>query len=102
MPAVLFGRNERVAWGCTNNICSQRDLYQEKTDPAHPGCFLFDGLWVPERRREETIRVKEAPAVRKTMRASRNGPNVDDILPAAAKNRGPVSLRWRGFEPCGW
>ncbi len=43
MPAILFGRNERVAWGITNNICSLRDLYQEQTDPAHPGCFLFDG-----------------------------------------------------------
>ncbi|HEV3120408.1 MAG TPA: penicillin acylase family protein, partial [Isosphaeraceae bacterium] len=34
MPAVMFGRNQRVAWGCTNNICSLRDLYQERTDPA--------------------------------------------------------------------
>ena len=51
MPAVMFGRNERVAWGCTNNICSQRDLYQEKTDPAHPGCFLYDGRWEPARER---------------------------------------------------
>ena len=40
MPAVMFGRNERVAWGCTNNICAQRDLYQERTDPAQPDCFL--------------------------------------------------------------
>ena len=21
MPAIMFGRNERVGWGCTNNIC---------------------------------------------------------------------------------
>src|SRR5436190_9950398 len=28
MPAIMFGRNERVAWGLTNNICSLRDLYQ--------------------------------------------------------------------------
>src|SRR5262249_8839118 len=34
------GRNERVAWGCTNNICSQRDLYQEKTDPAQDAAKL--------------------------------------------------------------
>ena len=36
MPAVMFGRNVRVAWGITNNICSQRDLYQERTDPGAP------------------------------------------------------------------
>src|SRR5262249_61113775 len=33
IPAVFFGRTPRVAWGITNNICSQRDLYQERTDP---------------------------------------------------------------------
>ena len=43
MPAVLIGRNRRMTWGITNNICSQRDLYQEKTSPDHPGCFLNGG-----------------------------------------------------------
>src|SRR5262249_50303060 len=38
MPVLIVGRNERVAWGITNNISSQRDLYQEKNDPSHPGC----------------------------------------------------------------
>ena len=47
----MFGRTPRVAWGITNNICSQRDLYQERTDPAHPGCFLHDGRWEPARER---------------------------------------------------
>jgi penicillin amidase len=102
MPGVLIGRTERVAWGVTNNICSQRDLYQEKTDPEHPGCFLFDGRWEPARERREVIHVKgAAPAVR-VVRSSRNGPIVDEVLPAAARGTGPVSLRWLGAEPCGW
>jgi penicillin G amidase len=98
----MIGRNRRVAWGITNNICSLRDLYQEKTDPAHPNCFLFDGDWEPVRQREEIIQVKGAAPLKKTIRASRNGPIVDDILPTAARSTGPVSLRWVGFEPCGW
>ncbi len=36
------------------------------------------------------------------VRASRNGPIVDALLPPAARATGPVSLRWLGFEPCGW
>src|SRR5205807_1999041 len=102
MPAVLFGRNRHVAWGCTNNICSLRDLYQEKTDPAHPGCFLYDGRWEPARERQEVIRVKGAAPVTLTVRASRHGPLVDDVLPPAARGTGTVSLRWVGAEPCGW
>lgn len=101
-PAILFGRNERVAWGITNNICSIRDLYQEKTDAAHPGCFLYDGRWEPARERTETIRVKGQEPVTKTIRFSRNGPIVDEILPAPARDTGPVSLKWLGASQCGW
>jgi penicillin amidase len=97
MPGIMFGRNERVAWGCTNNIMSQRDLYREKTDPAHPGCFLYDGRWEKWREREEVIQVRGGESVRKTIRFSRNGPIVDEVLPPAARGTGPVSLRWLGF-----
>jgi penicillin amidase len=102
IPAVMFGRNERVAWGCTNNICSQRDLYQEKTDPNHPGCFLYDGRWEPARAREEVIAVKGRPPLRLVVRSSRNGPVVDEVLPPAARATGPVSLKWLGAYHGGW
>jgi penicillin amidase len=102
MPAVMVGRTQRVAWGVTNNICSQRDLYQEQTDPGHPGCFLYDGRWEPATERREIIKVRGAEPVQKTIRSSRNGPLVDEILPAPARGTGPVSLRWLGAEPCGW
>ncbi|HZZ78188.1 MAG TPA: penicillin acylase family protein [Gemmataceae bacterium] len=102
MPGIMIGRNERVAFGITNNICSQRDLYQEKTDPAHPGCFLFDGKWEPAQLRVETIQVRGSEPVKKTIRTTRNGPIVDEIVSAAIRHMGPVSVRWLGFEPCGW
>jgi penicillin amidase len=101
IPAVMFGRNERVAWGCTNNICSLRDLYREQTDAAHPGCFLYDGQWLPAEERTEVIKVA-GTEVAKTIRSSRNGPLVDEILPTPARELGPVSLRWLGMEEGGW
>ena len=96
VPGVIFGRNERVAWGVTNNICSQRDLYQEREDPERPGQFLYDGEWEPTKELTENINVKGGETVRKTIRFSRNGPIVDELLPAPARNTGPVSLRWMG------
>jgi penicillin amidase len=102
MPAVMFGRNERVAWGCTNNICSQRDLYQEKTDPAHPNCFLFDGRWEPARTLEEVIAVKGREPERRAIRFSRNGPIVNDVLPPPARAGEPVAIRWLGAYEGGW
>lgn len=102
MPAVMIGRSRHLAWGITNNICSQRDLYQEKTDPQYPDCFLFDGKWEPARKREEVIQVKGSAPIRKVILSSRHGPIVDEILPPAAHGTGPVSLRWLGTEYCGW
>ena len=92
----FFGRNDRVAWGLTNNICSQRDLYQETTDPEHPGAFLYGYSWEPARELTESIAVKGADTVTKTIRFSRNGPIVDELLPEPARSTGPISLRWLG------
>jgi len=100
VPTVLFGRNEQVAWGLTNNICSQRDLYQEQTDPAHPDCFRYDGVWEPARTITETIEVRDGEPVQKTIRFSRNGPIVDELLPGPAQVTGPVALRWLGATRC--
>jgi penicillin amidase len=102
MPAVMFGRNERVAWGITNNICSLRDLYQERTDPAHPGCFLYDGQWEPARQTVEVIHVNGAEPISLTIRFSRNGPIVDAILPPPGDRTGPVALKWLGADHGGW
>ncbi len=102
VPAVIFGANRKVGWAITNNICSQRDLYQEKTDPAQPGCFLFDGDWEPAREVTKTIKVRNSEDVTKTVIFSRNGPVVDELLPEAVRDMGPVSLRWLGTEYCGW
>jgi penicillin G amidase len=102
IPAIMFGRNERVAWGITNNICSLRDLYQERTSPRHPGCFEFDGRWEPARELTEVIQVRGGDAVTKKIRFSRNGPVVDEVLPAAARQTGPVTLKWLGSYQGGW
>ena len=100
VPGLMFGRNERVAWGLTNNICAQRDLYQEREDPAHPGCFRYDGKWDKWTEIEEQIVVRGADTVVKTVRQSRNGPIVDELLPVQARDTGPVAFRWMGQEPC--
>jgi penicillin amidase len=102
LPAVMFGRNEVMAWGITNNICSVRDIYQEKTDPAHPGCFLYDGRWEKSREVVEEIAVKGRQPTRLTVSHSRNGPVIDAILPAPARGTGPVTLKWLGSTYCTW
>lgn len=100
VPGIIFGRNERVAWGLTNNICAQRDLYQEKEDPGRAGYFMFDGKWEASDQIQEKILVKGKPQVSKTITVTRNGPIVNEILPDIAFGTGPVSLKWMGHQPC--
>ena len=102
MPAVLIGRNRRMTWGITNNICSQRDLYQEQTSDEHPGCYLFDGEWKPSREVTELIHVRGFGPLAKRIVFSHNGPIVDEVLPPPANETGPVSLKWLGAYHGGW
>jgi penicillin G amidase len=102
MPAMIIGRNRRMTWGITNNICSQRDLYQEQTSSQHPGCFLHDGKWQPAEERLETIKVRGAKTVRHKVVTSAAGPIVDGLLPVPADRSGPVSLKWLGAHHGGW
>jgi penicillin amidase len=102
MPAVVIGRNRWMSWGITNNICSQRDLYQEKTSDEHPGCYLFDGEWKPCREVTELIHVRGFEPMAKRIVFSHNGPIVDEVLPPPANQTGPVSLKWLGAYQGGW
>jgi penicillin amidase len=102
MPAVLIGRNRRMTWGITNNICSQRDLYQEQTSDEHPSCYLLDGQWQPSRELTELIHVRGFGPIAKRIVFSHNGPIVDEVLPPPANKTGPVSLKWLGAYQGGW
>lgn len=96
VPGLLFGRNRNLAFGITNNICSQRDLYRERTDPDHPDRFLHGGEWIPARSLAERIEVKDTGPVDLEVVFSPTGPIVDHLLPEAARGPEPVSLRWMG------
>jgi penicillin G amidase len=103
MPAVIIGRNRRMTWGITNNICSQRDLYREQTSPEHPGCFLQNGgKWRAADERVEPIQVRGGETVEHRVVSSSIGPIVDELLPTPADQSGPVSLKWLGATHGGW
>ena len=56
----------------------------------------------PARELVEVINVRGSEPVSKTIRFSRNGPVVDEILPTPARETGPVTLKWLGMYQGGW
>ena len=96
VPGFWFGRNQSMAWGLTNNICSQRDLYQESVNPDDPDDLLYGYEWKKITKRVENIEVKGSKPVAHMVTSSHNGPIVNEFLPESASSEGPVSIKWLG------
>ena len=112
LPGVLIGRNDRIAWGLTTLYADDADYYLERlVDDTH---YLVDGSRRPLEVRTETIRVAGGDDVPLTIRATRHGPVLSDVLgsvadigaaapaPPGSPSRGrgyEVSLAWTGSEP---
>ena len=96
VPGIVFGRNETLAWGVTNNICSQRDIYQEQEHPNRPGHFRFGDEWIPAKQETVKIDVMGEDTRSLTITRTHNGPIVDSLLPEALRTTDKVSAKWLG------
>ena len=95
VPGIIIGRNQHIAWAATNTGPDVQDLYLEKLDGA-------GGYIGPEGPRvfvmlRETIKVKGADDEPLTVRISRHGPVISDVMRSAleATPRGhALALAW--------
>lgn len=85
LPFVVLGRNPDIAWGFTNTGSDTQDLFVERLDPADPDRYLTPQGSAPFERREETIAVRGGADRTFTIRATRHGPVISDLVPAAAE-----------------
>jgi penicillin amidase len=81
VPAIVLGRNQRIAWGFTNTGPDVQDLYIEKLEDD--GKYLApDGPRTFETH-VETIRVRGAEDVRLAVRTTRHGPVISEVSRSA-------------------
>ena len=76
-PGVVIGHNARVAWGFTNLPADVTDLYLER---VVAGRVEHDGAYEPVVTRPEVIKVRGGADVPITVRSTRHGPIVSDVL----------------------
>jgi penicillin amidase len=81
VPGIILGRNERIAWAFTNTGPDVQDLYLEKIDAS--GRYLTPEGARPFTVLTETIKIKGAADERLSVRISRHGPVISDVLPQA-------------------
>ena len=113
VPGVVIGHNDRIAWGFTNLSPDVSDFYLERLDGD---TVLRGDAFEPLTTRRETIKVAGGKDVELTVRATRHGPIMSDVLPSFvdAGERSPippsegtardtqayaVSMAWTGLEP---
>jgi penicillin amidase len=100
MPLIHNGRTRGVAWGLTNNVSSNRDLYAEEPNPADPDEVRDGDGWAHLESREEVIQVRGAEPVRLTVKTSPRGPIVNHLLPSVDPDGDPpLALKWVGLDP---
>jgi penicillin amidase len=90
VPLVVIGHNDRIAWGFTTTGSDVEDLFIEKIDPADPERYMTPEGSLPFEKRQETIAVKGAAPVPLTVRTTRHGPVLSDVLPPGAAEPGYV------------
>ena len=89
-PLVIIGHNEKIAWGFTTTTADIEDLFIEKLDPNDPSHYMVADGSLPFRTHEETINVRDGEPVTLTVRATRHGPVVSDMLPQGTLDTGYV------------
>ncbi|MGN6613104.1 MAG: penicillin acylase family protein [Angustibacter sp.] len=107
-PGVIIGHNNNIAWGFTNLGPDVTDLYLERVlgDRAE-----YDGRYEPLTQRRETINVRGGDDLTITVRSTRHGPLLSDVL-ASVRDAGrdvsttaadnttyDVALAWTALTP---
>lgn len=94
-PFIVAGHNEKIAWGLTNLMVDDIDLYSEKINPDNNNQYFFNGMWNDMEIRKEIINIKGKKADTLSLRFTHRGPlvsgfrNVEDVT---------LSMRWSGYD----
>lgn len=80
VPFIVIGHNQSIAWGMTSTQSDLEDLFVEQVAAGDPSRYDAPDGPLPFTTRNEVIRVRKAEDVTLTVRETRHGPVLSDIL----------------------
>lgn len=83
VPFLVLGQNGHIAWSFTSNSADTEDVFVET--PVDAGHYLGPTGPLAYGLREERIKVRGAPDVVLTIRATRHGPVISDLIPGETR-----------------
>jgi len=101
VPGIVLGHNTNLAWGFTTTGSDTQDLFVERLDPDDSGRYLTPDGSAAFDVREEVIAVSGGEPTTLTVRSTRHGPVISDLLPEAAATAGDdqvLALAWPALE----
>jgi len=94
-PFIVAGHNDKIAWGMTNLMVDDIDLFAEKLNPGNENQYYFNGEWRDMVLKKEIINIKGDKQDSILIKYTHRGPiisgyrNVNDIS---------LSMRWSGYD----
>lgn len=92
-PFPLLAHNRDYAYGLTMFENDDIDFYQEKDKPGDSSQYQTPTGFAKYESRKKTIRVKDTSNVVLTVKSSRHGPIMNNLL-ERLKNKNPVAMSW--------
>jgi hypothetical protein len=101
-PGVVMGHNARIAWGMTNVMADDADLYVEEIHPEDTRLCRVGDEWAEMEVRREVYKVKGRKDEARDVRSTRHGPVITDtvrgkVCPDLATQA--LSLKWAAHAP---
>jgi penicillin G amidase len=94
-PFIVSGHNEDIAWGMTNLMVDDIDLFIEMTDSAHSGKYFFNGDWMEMEERRETILIKGGDVAERSIMFTHRGPVISGMR---GISDAVLTMRWSGYD----
>ena len=93
-PYIIAGHNQQMAWGMTNLMVDDLDLFSENIDSVNQ-TYLLDGQWKPLRIEKEVIDIKGGDKKEVQIRYTHRGPVITDTDKVDSLN---LSMKWSGYD----
>jgi penicillin amidase len=94
-PFVVAGHNERIAWGMTNLMVDDIDLFAEKINPGNEDQYFFNGEWRNMVVRDEIIKIKGGIQDTLKLKFTHRGPVISGFRDV---NDATLTMRWAGYD----
>lgn len=92
-PFAFLGHNRNYAYGLTMFENDDLDFYFEENNPNNPDEYKTPNGYEAYKKIEKTIKIKDAPDTTFTVKISKHGPIMNDLIKHLKDNR-PIAMQW--------